>query len=275
MRAPGRIGRRIEQDRARRQRTVGVEDHLDLRDVGVALRHGRRRRPAIEVALGQPRVERRGQRNRHARRVVMRQPLRRCGGRLGRGGRRRRRLALSDELGDRARVIIVRWLRLLRRVFVCSGGVSSDLWPRRRLSALLRRLPLAWAPSRPGAASARRAARARRWLGFRRRRRLGFGRRRRLGLGRRRRFRFRRRRRASAPRRAWASCGGSGGVGGGCGAGLASFSPLVIWLSSLSVTVSTGIASGLSANFGAEAKPSRRRASSAPCSAVEPAQTPI
>ena len=66
--------------------------------------------------------------------------------------------------------------------------------------------------------------------------------------------------------------GRRGGAGVGCGAGLASFSPLAIWLSSLSETVSIGIASGLSANCGAEAKPSRISASSAPCSAAEPAK---
>jgi hypothetical protein len=37
------------------------------------------------------------------------------------------------------------------------------------------------------------------------------------------------------------------------------------------VIVSIGIASGLSANFGAEAKPSRIKATSAPCNAAEPA----
>ena len=44
----------------------------------------------------------------------------------------------------------------------------------------------------------------------------------------------------------------------------------MIWLRSLSEIVSIGMASGLSANFGAEAKPSRITASSAPCSAAEP-----
>src|SRR3984957_5196451 len=68
------------------------------------------------------------------------------------------------------------------------------------------------------------------------------------------------------------SGGGVGGAGADCGAGLASFSPLAIWLSSLSETVSIGIASGVSANFGAEATPSRSIASSVPCSAAEPAK---
>jgi len=68
------------------------------------------------------------------------------------------------------------------------------------------------------------------------------------------------------------SAGGSGGVGVGCGAGLASFSPLVIWLSSLNDTVSIGIASGLSVNLGALANPSSSSASSAPWSAAEPAK---
>src|ERR1700722_1742995 len=68
------------------------------------------------------------------------------------------------------------------------------------------------------------------------------------------------------------SGGGSGGAGAGWGAGLAFFSPLAIWLSSLNETVSIGMASGLSANLGAEASPSRISASSAPCSAVEPAK---
>ena len=68
------------------------------------------------------------------------------------------------------------------------------------------------------------------------------------------------------------SGGGGGGEGVACGAGLAFFSPLAIWLSSLSDTVSIAMASGLSANFGAAAKPSRSSASSAPCSAAEPAK---
>ena len=68
------------------------------------------------------------------------------------------------------------------------------------------------------------------------------------------------------------SGGGSGGAGAGCGAGLAFFSPLAIWFSSLNETVSIGMASGVSANLGAEAKPSRINASSAPCSAAEPAK---
>jgi hypothetical protein len=68
------------------------------------------------------------------------------------------------------------------------------------------------------------------------------------------------------------SGGGCGGAGAGCGAGLAFFSPLAIWLSSLRETVSIAIASGLSANFRAEANPSRISASSAPCSAAEPAK---
>ena len=66
--------------------------------------------------------------------------------------------------------------------------------------------------------------------------------------------------------------GGVGGVGAGRGTGLASFSPFMIWLSSDSETVSTAIDSGLSSNFGAEAKPSRISASSAPCSALETAK---
>ena len=61
-------------------------------------------------------------------------------------------------------------------------------------------------------------------------------------------------------------------AGADWGAGLASFSPLAIWLSSLSEMVSIGIASGVSANFGAEAKPSTSSASNAPCSAAEPAR---
>ena len=65
------------------------------------------------------------------------------------------------------------------------------------------------------------------------------------------------------------SGGGSGGAGGGSGAGLASFSPFMIWLRSLSETISIGMASGLSSNRGAEARPSRIMASNAPCSAAE------
>ena len=68
------------------------------------------------------------------------------------------------------------------------------------------------------------------------------------------------------------SGGGSGGVGAGGGAGLASFSPFMTWLSSLNDIVSMGIDSGLSANLGALAKPSRSSASTAPCRAVEPAK---
>jgi hypothetical protein len=68
------------------------------------------------------------------------------------------------------------------------------------------------------------------------------------------------------------SGGGVGGAGAGCGAGFASFSPLAIWLRSLNETVSIGIASGVSANLGAEATPSRIIASTAPCSAAEPAK---
>ena len=68
------------------------------------------------------------------------------------------------------------------------------------------------------------------------------------------------------------SAGGSGGVGVGCGAGLASFSPFMTWLSSLNDTVSIGIASGLSVNLGALANPSKSSASSAPWSAAEPAK---
>ena len=61
-------------------------------------------------------------------------------------------------------------------------------------------------------------------------------------------------------------------MGGGCGAGLASFSPFMTWLSSLNDIVSIGINSGLSANRGALAKPSRSSASTAPWSAAEPAK---
>ena len=68
------------------------------------------------------------------------------------------------------------------------------------------------------------------------------------------------------------SGGGSGGAGAGWGAGWAVFSPLAIWLRSLNETVSTGMASGLSANRGAETNPSRITARSAPCSAAEPAK---
>src|ERR1700674_1804831 len=46
MRAPGSVGRRIDEDRSSRQRAVGVEHHLDLRNVDVTLGHSRRRRPA-------------------------------------------------------------------------------------------------------------------------------------------------------------------------------------------------------------------------------------
>src|SRR5579871_3245570 len=38
MRAPCAVGRGIEQNRARRERPVGIEDHPDLRDIGVAFR---------------------------------------------------------------------------------------------------------------------------------------------------------------------------------------------------------------------------------------------
>jgi hypothetical protein len=68
------------------------------------------------------------------------------------------------------------------------------------------------------------------------------------------------------------SGGGSGGAGAGWGAGFASFSPLAIWLRSLSETVSIGMASELSSNRGAEARPNKIIASSAPCSAAEPAK---
>ena len=70
------------------------------------------------------------------------------------------------------------------------------------------------------------------------------------------------------------SSGGCGGVGAGAGsgAGLASFSPFMTWLRSLSDTVSIGIASELSVNLGAEPKPNRIAASSAPCSVAEPAK---
>ena len=60
--------------------------------------------------------------------------------------------------------------------------------------------------------------------------------------------------------------------GAGSGAGLASFSPFMTWLRSLSDTVSIGIASELSVNLGAEPKPNRIAASSAPCSVAEPAK---
>src|SRR5271165_7503092 len=79
---------------------------------------------------------------------------------------------------------------------------------------------------------------------------------------------------SSEARRSGGASGGVGGeglgAGGGSGAGLASFSPFMIWLSSLCETVSTGIDSGLSSNFGAEAKPSRRT-NRAPCSALDAA----
>ena len=113
MRAPSPVARRVEQNRAPRERPVRIEDHLDLRDIRVAVRHAWRRRPAIEVTLCQPRVERRRHRHRHVRRVVVRQPLGCRKPRLGRGGCRC--LALSDELGDRVRVKIVRRLWFLRR----------------------------------------------------------------------------------------------------------------------------------------------------------------
>ena len=92
---------------------------------------------------------------------------------------RRRRPALSDELGDRVRVIIARLLRLLRlRLLRPLGRRVDDLWPLRRQHRRVFEREL-WRGRR---------------LGSRGRRRLGFGRRRRLRLGRRRRLRFRRRR---------------------------------------------------------------------------------
>ena len=279
VRAPGRIGRRIEQHRAPRERAVGVEDHLDFRDVGVAVRHGRRGRPAVEVALRQPRVERGGHRHRHARRVVMRQPLGRRRPLSGSGRSRR-----SDVLPCPMSLAIAFGSKLCDGFgfsgagsFGRSGGASMNF-------------------GRTGGstgASSKRELRRGRGLGslgrhrLRRRRRVRFGRRRgfrRRGLGfgglwrrlRRRGLRFGGRRRrggggvGSADARR--SGGGSGGAGGGWRRGLASFSPLAIWLSSLSETVSTGMASGLSANLGAEANPSRISASSAPCIAAEPAK---
>jgi hypothetical protein len=77
---------------------------------------------------------------------------------------------------------------------------------------------------------------------------------------------------SSEARRSGGATGGVGEGAGGSGVGLASFSPFMIWLSSLWDTVSTGIDSGLSSNFGAKAKPNRRRASSAPCRTLEAAQ---
>ena len=75
MRPPRPVARRVQENRATRERSVRIEDHLDLRDIRVALRHAWRRRPAIEVALRQPCVERRRHRHRHARSVVVRQSL--------------------------------------------------------------------------------------------------------------------------------------------------------------------------------------------------------
>ena len=78
---------------------------------------------------------------------------------------------------------------------------------------------------------------------------------------------------ASAVRRSGGGCGGCGGeggagsvlgAGGGSGAGLAVFSPFMIWLSCASETVSTGIASSPSSNFGADAKPRIRNSKRAP-----------
>ena len=80
------------------------------------------------------------------------------------------------------------------------------------------------------------------------------------------------------------SGGGGGGVGAGCGSaaawrcggsgggsfiGLASRSPFMIWLNWLWLTVSTGIDSPASSNFGANEKPKTRNASSAACIAAE------
>ena len=231
MRAPGPVARRIQENRATRERSVRIEDHLDLRDIRVAVRHARRRRPAIEVALRQPRVERRSHRHRHVRRVVMRQPLRRRGGRLGRRGGRR--LALSDQLGDRVRVKIARRLGLLRRRLLRPFGRRVDeFWPHRRLEPAL----LGWRASAGGrrlrafrAASAQAPAEASHPLwaaarvsaaGFGFGGGVGCG----LRFGRRRRRLWRGRRlggRAQIRRRL-------GGAGAGCGAGLASFSPLAI-----------------------------------------------
>ncbi len=62
------------------------------------------------------------------------------------------------------------------------------------------------------------------------------------------------------------------GAGGGMGAGLASFSPFMIWLSWVWETVSTGIASWLSSNLRADANPRIRSNTRAPWSVLETAQ---
>ena len=126
----------FKQNRATRERSVRIEDHLDLRDIRIAVRHARRGRPAVEVALRQPRIERRSHRHRHVRSVVMRQSLRSRGGRLGRRGGRR--LALADQLGDRVRVEVARRLGLLRRRLLRPlGRRIEEFWPHGRLNRRL------------------------------------------------------------------------------------------------------------------------------------------
>jgi hypothetical protein len=79
-------------------------------------------------------------------------------------------------------------------------------------------------------------------------------------------------------RRSGGGSGGAGGAGsafgarGGSGAGLAVFSPFMIWLICDSERTSTGIASWLSSNFRAAANPRIRNNSRAPWSAPETAQ---
>ena len=174
------------------------------------------------------------------------------GDRLGIVGAGRPRLGLDlgvDQFGD---LVLLRLLRLgfLRPL----GRRFADLRPDWRLRHVV------------GG-----GLRQRRGLGFRRglrlrRRRLGARRRRggggrllgRAEIGRRFRRRWRRRRDFGPP--------------GRLRAGLASFSPFIIWFISLSDTVSTGINSGLSSKRGAEAKPRRMRARRAPCRTLEAAQ---
>ena len=270
-RQAGSVGGLMRTGRADSEPSA-LKHHLDLGDVDVALGHGRRRRPAVEVALRQPRVERGGHRDRHARRVVMRQALGVAPPPWRRGRRRRRRLALSDQLGDRVRIVCVRRLRL-------GLVVLDDPW-RSGLASASPAAP-SGAPAavsttfgRAGGSGASSAA------GFGGGAGAGFGGGAEVRAWQARAWKARLRQAASGsvpPKRADraappAGSGSAAGAGGGSGAGLASFSPFMIWLSSLSDTVSTGIASGLSSNFGAEAKPNRRKASSAPCRALEAAQ---
>ena len=138
--------------------------------------HGRRRRPAVEVAFGQPRVERRGHRHRHARRVVMGQALRRRGRRAGSAPSRPTRLRLPDELGDRVRIVDLRRLRLSGSLFSRSSALAISSGFGFSGCGSFGRSGGGSARSRPASAAARLRLR-------RRRRRLRFGRRRGLGLG--------------------------------------------------------------------------------------------